>query len=80
MGTMAKRYGKLAAGRGEVHFSWKQRENGAWVRNEMWGRTGKSGSTVEKNLDHLVSGSFDSEGACRLALERAAKAWLYDHR
>ncbi len=76
---MAKRYEKMTAGRGEVHFSWTQREGGEWVTENMWGVTSKSGARVEKGLDHLVTHSFDSEAACRLALQRAAKAWLFDH-
>ena len=45
----------------------------------MWGVTERSGGAVEKNLDHLVTGAFDSERECRQALERAAKAWLHEH-
>ncbi len=76
---MLKRYGTISAGRGEVHFSWTQRDDGSWVRDTMWGRTSKSGEAVEKSLDHLMTRSFDNESECRLALQRAAKAWLYDH-
>ena len=77
---MAKRYETISAGRGMAHFSWTQRDDGAWVRDTMWGRTSKSGAVVEKNLDHLMTRSFSSETECRVALRRAAKAWLYEHK
>lgn len=77
---MAKHYETLSAARGEVHFSWRCEDDGRWVRDSIWGRTSRSGSSVEKNLDHLVTRAFDSEEACREALRRAAKGWLHEHR
>ncbi len=76
---MENRYDTLSAGRGRIHFRWSQRADGKWVRVEMWGRTSRSGREVEKNLDHLITRAFDSEADCRRALQRAAKAWLYQH-
>ena len=76
---MTKRWRELVDGRCRVSFSWQQRDDGKWVRDAMWGRAERSGGAVEKNLDHLVTGAFESEQDCRRALERAAKAWLHQH-
>ncbi len=77
---MTERHGSLRGGRGEVHFSWKENEDGTWSRESMWGWTTRTGARVEKSLDHLVTRSFDSEAACRKVLERAARGWLHEHR
>ena len=69
-----------AGGRGEVHFSWVRRDDGRWAAEAMWGRTSRSGAPVEKSLDHLATGSYDTEAECRAALERAARSWLYEHQ
>ncbi len=76
---MAKRWRQRVDGRGRIGFGWERRADGKWVRTTMWGVTERSGGAVEKNLDHLVTGAFDSERECRQALERAAKAWLHEH-
>ena len=76
---MAERWRTMTAGRGRVSFGWDRRPDGKWARTTMFGVTERSGAAVEKNLDHLMTAAYDSEAECRRALERAAKAWLYEH-
>ena len=77
---MASRHGTLRSERGEVHYSWMRNEDGTWSRETMWGWTTRTGTRVEKSLDHLVTRRFESEAECRKVLERAAKGWLHEHR